>query len=620
VTLITHTNHSELQPKSSAVGTDNTHTVSPNASDVARAPPTRVKTRSLTVLPSLSCVRIDVGGAERVSGAEMAATEEDYQRTVVEDDGAVQTEGVPEEYYENAMGVIEETLDELSEFVDAWREKTTETAENVCEESVSNRTHWRADFVDDPIALNGEGKENIRVEDLVSCENALLSKSTMILAHLGGEVRRLGELADESIYPLLATFGERADEEAIPTDKYLREAFVGKLQALQDCLLFMEQMRAAIFNLFTQVSVIHSTFGAYTPYQAVRLSWSYDMLGRALAIALGLDEVVKNNKNLSSALMTFKQAVLLIRSNPEQFSMNEVDITSLDAAISIVEKQLFTCSFFSAILEQLAGTQQSDRFIRELAGTTSELLGGILTRLNTQDESLCDKRSLTSCLCLTILHSRLVPDIVDRKLCADAWKAHETCILLPCSTTVCVCPGFILDAYLSPKAQSYGPVNGMESVSALRRETLATLDETLPTHLRGLTTALVAWLAKFTAAPKIKMTSLSSTMEARASLYQSGLSLVTKLRHYIQEIIHLHVSLEAPMTKHRVHLVAQGVELLQTAQDVLTQNVNTRSETQHVQKSLVDRIIRMTVCSGPFSFQTIVDVTCSRRRFLLRNY
>ena len=40
--------------------------------------------------------------------------------------------------------------------------------------------------------------------------------------------------------------------------------------------------------------------------------------------------------------------------------MNEVDVASLDSSIVIVEKLLFSSSFFSSILEQLAGTEQTD--------------------------------------------------------------------------------------------------------------------------------------------------------------------------------------------------------------------------------------------------------------------
>jgi hypothetical protein len=274
--------------------------------------------------------------------------------------------------------------------------------------------------------------------------------------------------------------------------------------------------------------------------------------------------------------------------------MNEVDVVSLDSAVAIIENQLLSSSFFASVLTQLTETEQPDRFIKELAGTTLELLESTTARLNTDSERLNDKRTLLSCLCLTMLHSGLVPDIADRKLCMKAWEVYKVCVLVSVTTTVSVCPGAILEAHLSPAARECFPDNGLESVISFRRETLETLDETFPAKLLDLLSASVAWLTKFTATPNVSH-SLSSTMNARTSLFQEGMRLVNRLRHYTQEIIHLHVSLEAPVTKRRVRLIARAVEMLQAMCEAFTQNLNLSLEVQHVLKFLADRIHRMMV-------------------------
>lgn len=514
---------------------------------------------------------------------------------------------VPEEYVANARAVVKQTLDGFLDHVDAWGEKTRELAERMLEAGVSNRARGRGLEGEDAIALNGDAREKIRIEDLVTCENALLSKSTMILAHLGGEVQRLNRVAHESIYPLLATLGERPDDGDAMSESELRRAFVSKLQPLQDVLLFMEQVRAVTCNLFTQLAVVYSTYTAYTPYQTVRLSWSFDILGRILAIGLGIDETVKSNKSLALALASFKRVVLLLHAKPEQFGMNEVDVVSLDSAISIVEKQLFTASFFTSLLDQLTATEQPDRFIKELAATTLELLEAAATRVNTKAERLSDKRTLLSCICLTLLHSRLVPDIPDRKLCSKAWEVHKSCVLVPVTSTTSVCPAKVLDSHLSLAAREWvSKDGGLQVMLSLRRQSLAALDETFPAKLQRLMKESVSWLAKFTAVPNIE-TSLSSTMNARIELFQEGLKLSNELRHYLQEVIHLHVSLDAPVTKRRVRLLSQGVELLQSTYDAFTQNTNLVLETQHVLKFLADRIVRMMVRA--IRFLTRLDIT-----------
>ena len=516
-----------------------------------------------------------------------------------EDDGLVAStrEPVPEEYVENAKAIVQETLNGLLEHVDAFGEKTRETAERVKEAGVLNRATGRGLEGEEVVGLSGDSREEVRIEDLVRCENALLSKSTMILARLGEETQRLNRIAHETIYPMLATLGERPDDEESLSESELRRSFAEKLQPLQDTLLFMEQLRAVTCNLFSQLAVVSSTYTAYTPYQSVRLAWSFDTLGHALAIGLGIDETVRNNRSLGATLTSFKRAVLVLRAKPEQFGMSEVDVASLDSAIVIVEKQLFTCSFFASVLDQLTSTEQTDRFIKELAGAALELNEGAIARLNTKKELLNDKRTLLSTLCLTILHSRLILDIPDIKLCSKAWEVVKACVLVPVTTTVAICPETVLDMHLSPAARECVGNDMLASATSLRRETLANIDETFPAKLHDMVTKSVAWLSRFTAVPTVE-SSLSITMNSRVELFQQGIKLANGLRHYLQEVVHLHVSLDSPITKRRVRLISRGVELLQATHEALTRKVNLSVEIQHVLNFLADRIYRIMVRPG----------------------
>ena len=61
--------------------------------------------------------------------------------------------------------------------------------------------------------------------------------------------------------------------------------------------------------------------------------------------------------------------------------------------------------------------------------------------------------------------------------------------------------------------------------------------------------------------------------------------------------------MDAPLTRQRVRLIAQAVEMLQAMYDAFTQNTKTSLELQHVLKFLQDRVIRLLVrfTSSPFS-------------------
>ena len=171
------------------------------------------------------------------------------------------------------------------------------------------------------------------------------------------------------------------------------------------------------------------------------------------------------------------------------------------------------------------------------------------------------------------------------------------------TTTVSVCPGTILGAHLSPGAREFRTATLSETITSRHRQMLDTIDDSFPEKLRRFLSQSVCWLAKFTAV-QAPSSSLSVTMSTRIRLLQEGTRCASQLRHYIQEVLHLHMVMDAPpLTRQRVRLIAQAVEMLQAMYDAFTQNTKTSLELQHVLKFLQDRVIRLLVCftSSPFS-------------------
>ena len=90
------------------------------------------------------------------------------------------------------------------------------------------------------------------------------------------------------------------------------------------------------------------------------------------------------------------------------------------------------------------------------------------------------------------------------------------------------------------------------------------------------------------------------------------------MRHYVLDIIHLHVSLDAPVTKRRIKLIAQGVEMLQAVHDAFTGNVNLSLEMHHLLKFMLDRILRAMVRSRARSSRLNHTTNHTHRRRFLR--
>jgi len=70
--------------------------------------------------------------------------------------------------------------------------------------------------------------------------------------------------------------------------------------------------------------------------------------------------------------------------------------------------------------------------------------------------------------------------------------------------------------------------------------------------------------------------------------------------------------MDAPLTRQRVRLIAQAIEMLQAIYDAFTQNTRTSLELQHVLKFLQDRVIRLLVrfTSSSFSLND-TQLTCN---------
>jgi hypothetical protein len=81
--------------------------------------------------------------------------------------------------------------------------------------------------------------------------------------------------------------------------------------------------------------------------------------------------------------------------------------------------------------------------------------------------------------------------------------------------------------------------------------------------MTGLLAQGIAWLARIESSLPTKSTNMSAVLGPRVRLLSNGLFIAQRLRNLLQVAIHLHVSLEAPMSKAELRVLAQTAELLQ---------------------------------------------------------
>jgi hypothetical protein len=420
----------------------------------------------------------------------------------------------------------------------------------------------------EPVCLVGAPVEELRLEDLAVTMNPAFSKLIVIFAHLTTEIARLHRAAEETLFPTLVVFGERphvGDDTLFEGD--LQASLARALTQLQDVVLFLEQLTAVSRNLFAQLSALYGDVQRiYAPLQAVRLTTAFTVLGSALGLAAGLDEAVSTNVALPSAFAMFNRMLATVRADPARFDVADGGaVDQLEGALTTLENRLLSADCFSEIMDKLAAEgPHPQHFLDQLAAAGLASLTDISSRLSTESERPSDRRNLIAVLSLVALHSRLVPLAPAKKLCKAAWDLHKRGVItLPVSSTVLLRPLEFLCSYLPMSAIALGPKEPLKVAAAAREDALDTLDATLLKDMTGLLAQGIAWLARIESSLPTKSTNMSAVLGPRVRLLSNGLFIAQRLRNLLQVAIHLHVSLEAPMSKAELRVLAQTAELLQ---------------------------------------------------------
>mmetsp|Transcript_18954 Transcript_18954/g.30474 ORF Transcript_18954/g.30474 Transcript_18954/m.30474 type:complete len:566 (-) Transcript_18954:2681-4378(-) len=448
--------------------------------------------------------------------------------------------------------------EQLRRFVDDWGDVARELTDVMVED---------AGYVGDPVCLVGASVEELRIEDMAVTINPAFSKLLVVFAHLTTEIARLHRAAEETLFPTLVVFGERphvGDDTLFEGD--LQAALARTLTQLQDVVLFIEQLTTVTRNLFMQLAALYRDVQrVYAPLQAVRLSTAFTSLGSALGLAAGLDEAVSANVALPSAFAMFKRMLITVRADSSRFAVGVGDtMDQLEGALVTLENRLLSADSFSEIIDKLVVEgPHPQHFLDQLATTGLTSLTDITSRLSTESERPSDRQNLVAVMSLVALHSRLVPLAPDKRLCKAAWDLHKRVITLPVSSTVLLRPMEFLSSHLPTSAIALGPKEPLKAAATSREDALDNLDATLLKDMTGLLAQGTSWLARLESSLPTRSTNMSTVFGPRVRLLSSGMCIAQRLRTLLQVAIHLHISLEAPMSKAELRVLAQTAELLQ---------------------------------------------------------
>jgi hypothetical protein len=459
--------------------------------------------------------------------------------------------------------------------------------------------------LNNPVCVVTTMEEDVRLEDLGVTLNPAFSKLVVVFAQLSTEVARLRRTAEETLFPALSIFGEHphinGTDAGLPEGE-VQVALARSLKQLQDVVLFLEQVYAVALNLFEQLSALYTDIPrVYSPLQAVRLSTAFMALGESLGLAAGLDEAVTVNTALPVAFDTFRRMLSAIRANPTGFSTDEVgDLEGIESTVSNLESRLLAANACDIIVDKLVSLMgeggHPQHFLDQMAKTAFDGVNEITARLLTKEERPSDRINLVSLMCLVILHSRLVPLEVDNKLCEVVWDLRKSAIMLPVSRMHLVQPVEFLCRYLPPSAIELGPPQPLEAVHQARRHALDRIGTDLKKELSVLLTEGAAWIANLETSLAVSEENMNAMFGRRIRLLSDGIYVAHRIRSRVQETIHLHDVMEAPMTKVELRMLARAVELLQGINGSYRRhNTGLALELPHMLGFALDRLAMLVV-------------------------
>ena len=456
-----------------------------------------------------------------------------------------------------------------------------------------------------PVCVVTAMEEDVRLEDLGVALNPAFSKLVVVFAQLSTETARLRRAAEDTLFPALAIFGEHphidGSDAGLPEGE-VQVALARSLKHLQDVVLFLEQVYAVALNLFEQLSALYTDIPrVYSPLQAVRLSTAFLALGECLGLAAGLDEAVTVNTALPVAFDAFRRMLSAIRATPASFPAEEVgDLEGIESIVDNLESRILAANAFDIIVDKLVGLMgeggHPQHFLDQMSKTAFDGVNEMTARLLTKGERPSDRTNLVSLMCLTVLHSRLVPLQVDQRLCKVVWDVRKSAIMLPVSRIHLIQPVEFLCRYLPTSAIELGPSQPLEVAHQAKYDALDRIVTDLKKELSVLLVEGAAWIANLEIKLAVSEENMNAVFGRRIRLLSDGIHIAHRIRSRVQETIQLHDVLEAPLTNIELRLLARGLELLHGINSSYRRN-NTELalELQHLLGFALDRLTMLVV-------------------------
>jgi hypothetical protein len=169
--------------------------------------------------------------------------------------------------------------------------------------------------------------------------------------------------------------------------------------------------------------------------------------------------------------------------------------------------------------------------------------------------------------------------------------------MLPVSRIHLIQPVEFLCRYLPTSAIELGPSQPLEVAHQAKYDALDRIVTDLKKELSVLLVEGAAWIANLEIKLAVSEENMKAVFGRRIRLLSDGIHIAHRIRNRVQETIHLHDVLEAPLTDVELRMLARGLELLHGIKSSYRRRHNTELalELQHLLGFALDRLTMLVV-------------------------
>eukprot|EP00003_Mantamonas_plastica_P021923 TRINITY_DN3625_c0_g1_i4.p1 TRINITY_DN3625_c0_g1~~TRINITY_DN3625_c0_g1_i4.p1 ORF type:complete len:1053 (-),score=451.78 TRINITY_DN3625_c0_g1_i4:39-3197(-) len=400
---------------------------------------------------------------------------------------------------------------------------------------------------------------------MVRTSNRVFNKIMHVLTALMMEVNELHLEAENELYPVLAMFGERADDETMSEGEIQLE--IGRLfPFLQKLSAFVERTYDVVRNFVRQLaSLFHPKQELYqSSFKGVHMVSCFRSLAQAFTILITLDELIQQNYNLQTQWQHYKRMMKTIKLEPQRYDMDENTLRQMEKFVLKMEGDLLCNMIFQTCIEQefdyigLVEVRTNTVLQNEFSICIQQLLADFADKIG--DTSETNERSQFVGFCgLYAFYFYLFRNKDEKKLFKAVWEMYKQVPLVHLYGSSIWLPAEFLKNRVPQMVKTISNTKTSSFYSDLHKS----LQTNFVKDTNQMYTRVCTWMVRMESNLSTDE-SLNDILLTRMSLFIKGVVLANQINTLLKTEIFMHQALEAAYFSSHVRCIGELMEMLKS--------------------------------------------------------